>query len=68
MRMQVLAVTMSEAQISKLTEMAKELGMTRSKLVRILTSSGLENLKSYQPETRLLFVKDIINRNEKELQ
>ena len=68
MRMQILAVTMDEKQISKLTEMANELGISRSKLVRILTSSGLENLKSYQPETRLLFVKDIINRNEKELQ
>ena len=33
MRMQVLAVTMDEKQISELTEMANELGISRSKLV-----------------------------------
>ena len=65
--MQILAVTMSENQISDLTKMANELGISRSKLIRILTSSGLENLKLYQPETRLLFVKDKLNQNEKEL-
>ncbi len=59
MRMQVLSVTMSEAQISKLTEMAKELGMTRSNLVRILTS--------YPLEKRIEIDKSKLNQNEKEL-
>jgi len=67
MRMQVLAVTMSEAQISKLTEMAKELRMTRSNLVRVLTSSGLENLSSYPLEKRIEIVKSKLNQIEKEL-
>ena len=66
MRMQVLAVTMSEAQISKLTEMAKELGMNRSNLVRILTNRGLENLSSYPLEKRIEIVKSKLNQNEKE--
>lgn len=64
--MQVLAVTMDEKQISELTEMANELGISRSNLVRILTSNGLKNLKSYQHETRLLFVKQELNQNKKE--
>jgi len=67
MRMQVLSVTMSEAQISKLTEMAKELRMTRSNLVRVLTSSGLENLSSYPLEKRIEIVKSKLNQIEKEL-
>ena len=67
MRMQILAVTMDEKQISDLTKMAKELGMTRSNLVRILTSSGLENLSSYPLEKRIEIVKSELNQNEKEL-
>jgi AraC-like DNA-binding protein len=67
MRMQILAVTMDEKQISDLTKMAKELGMTRSNLVRILTSSGLENLSSYPLEKRIEIVKSKLNQNEKEL-
>lgn len=67
MRMQVLSITMSDAQISKLTEMAKELGMTRSNLVRVLTSSGLENLSSYPLEKRIEIIKSKLNQNEKEL-
>ena len=67
MRMQILAVTMDEKQISKLTEMANELSMSRSKLIRILTSSGLENLSSYPLEKRIEIVKSKLNQNEKEL-
>ena len=66
MRMQILAVTMDEKQISDLTKMAKELGMTRSNLVRVLTSSGLENLSSYPLEKRIEIVKSKLNQNEKE--
>ncbi len=67
MRMQVLAVTMDEKQISELTEMANELGISRSKLIRILTSNGLENLKSYPLDKRIEIVKNKLNQNEKEL-
>lgn len=67
MRMQILAVTMDEKQISDLTKMAKELGMTRSNLVRILTSRGLENLSSYPLEKRIEIDKSKLNQNEKEL-
>ena len=66
MRMQILAVTMDEKQISDLTKMAKELGITRSNLVRVLTSSGLENLSSYPLEKRIEIVKSKLNQNEKE--
>jgi len=66
MRMQILAVTMSENQISDLTKMANELGISRSKLIRILTSSGLENLSSYPLEKRIEIVKSKLNQNEKE--
>jgi len=67
MRMQVLAVTMDEKQISELTEMANELGVSRSKLIRILTSSGLEILLSYPLDKRIEIVKNKLNQNEKEL-
>lgn len=67
MRMQILAVTMDEKQISDLTKMANELSMSRSKLIRILTSSGLENLSSYPLEKRIEIVKSKLNQNEKEL-
>jgi len=66
MRMQILAVTMDEKQISDLTKMANELSMSRSKLIRILTSSGLENLSSYPLEKRIEIVKSKLNQNEKE--
>jgi len=66
MRMQVLAVTMDEKQISELTEMANELRISRSKLIRILTNSGLENLKSYPLDERIDIVKNELNQNEKE--
>ena len=65
--MQILAVTMSENQISDLTKMANELGISRSKLIRILTSSGLEILLSYPLEKRIEIVKSKLNQNEKEL-
>jgi len=65
--MQILAVTMDEKQISDLTKMANELSMSRSKLIRILTSSGLENLSSYPLEKRIEIVKSKLNQNEKEL-
>ena len=61
MRMQILAVTMDEKQISELTKMAEELGISRSKLIRILTSNGLDNLKTYPLDKRIEIVK-----NEKE--
>jgi len=64
--MQILAVTMDEKQISDLTKMANELSMSRSKLIRILTSSGLENLSSYPLEKRIEIVKSKLNQNEKE--
>lgn len=64
--MQVLAVTMDEKQISELTEMANELRISRSKLIRILTNSGLENLKSYPLDERIDIVKNELNQNEKE--
>ena len=67
MRMQILAVTMDEKQISDLTKMANELSMSRSKLIRILTSSGLENLSSYPLEKRIEIIKSKLNQNEKEL-
>ena len=62
MRMQILAVTMDEKQISDLTKMANELSMSRSKLIRILTSSGLENLSSYPLERRIEIVKSKLNQ------
>ena len=64
--MQELAVKKSEAKNSKLTEMAKEHGMTSTNLVRILTSSGLENLSSYPLEKRIEIVKSKLNHNDKE--